>query len=65
MIATFASLGFVAGIVANFTGKFIIPWLSTFVLPTIGIDWILSGVAGALITIGLVSAYAYLSGPQQ
>ena len=65
MILTFAVLGFVAGIVANFTGKFVIPWLSTFVLPTIGIDWILSGVAGALITIGLVSAWAYMSGPEQ
>lgn len=65
MIVTLAVLGFVAGIVANFTGKYVIPWLSTFVLPTIGIDWILSGVAGALITIGLVSAYAYMSGPEQ
>jgi len=65
MILTFAVLGFVAGIVANFTGKFVIPWLSTFVLPTIGIDWILSGVAGALITIGLVSAWAYKSGPEK
>jgi hypothetical protein len=65
MIVTFAVLGFVAGIVANFTGKFVIPWLSTFVLPTIGIDWILSGVAGALITIGLVTAWAYMTGPEQ
>ncbi len=63
MIATFSILGFVAGLVANFTGKFVIPWLSTFVLPTIGIDWILSGVAGAVITIGLVTAWAYVSGP--
>jgi len=62
MIATFGALGFLAGIVANFTGKHIIPWLSTFVLPTIGIDWILSGVAGALITVGLVTAWAYMSG---
>lgn len=62
MIATFAFLGFVAGIVANFTGKFIIPWLSTIVIPAIGIDWILSGVAGALITVGLVTAWAYMSG---
>jgi len=61
MIATFALLGFVAGIIANFTGKVIIPWLSTIVLPSIGIDWILSGVAGSMITIGLVSAWAYLS----
>jgi len=63
MIVTFAFLGFVAGIVANFTGKFIIPWLSTIVIPAIGVDWILSGVAGALITVGLVTAWAYMSGP--
>ena len=62
MIATFGCLGFIAGIVANFTGKVIIPWLSTIVIPAIGIDWILSGVAGALITVGLVTAWAYMSG---
>ena len=65
MVATFAVLGFVAGIVANFTGKFIIPWLSTIIIPAIGIDWILSGVAGALITVGLVTAWAYMSGPSE
>jgi hypothetical protein len=65
MIGTFAFLGFVAGIMANFTGKFIIPWLSTIVVPAIGVDWILSGIAGALITIGLVTAYAYMSGPSE
>jgi len=65
MIVTFALLGFVAGIVANFTGKVVIPWLSKIVLPAIGIDWILSGAAGALITLGLVTAWAYLSGPEQ
>jgi hypothetical protein len=62
MIVTFAFLGFVAGIMANFTGKVVIPWLSTIVVPAIGIDWILSGVAGALITVGLVTAWAYMSG---
>jgi len=63
MIAFFGFLGFLAGIVANFTGKYVIPWLSQIVLPTIGIDWILSGVAGALITVGLVTAWAYMTGP--
>jgi len=65
MIVTFALLGFVAGVVANGTGKYVIPYLSTVVLPMIGVDWILSGVAGALITIGLVTAWAYMSGPEQ
>jgi len=63
MIATFSFLGFVAGVMANFTGKYVIPWLSAMVLPSIGLDWILSGAAGALITIGLVTAWAYMSGP--
>jgi len=65
MIGTFGFLGFVAGLVANFTGKVIIPWLSSIVLPAVGIDWILSGVAGALITIGLVTAWAYMSPGEQ
>ncbi len=66
MILSFSVLGFVAGVIANFTGKYVIPWLSTFVLPAIGIDWILSGVAGAMITIGLVTAWAYMTaGPEQ
>jgi len=63
MIVTFALLGFVAGVVANFTGKYVIPWLSTIMLPSIGVDWFLSGIAGALITLGLVTAWAYMSGP--
>jgi hypothetical protein len=62
LIATFAILGFMAGIFANFTYKDIIPWLSTIVFPVIGLDWIFSGLAGALITVGLVTAWAYMSG---
>jgi hypothetical protein len=65
MITTFGFLGFIAGLVANFTGKVIIPWLSQIVVPAIGIDWILSGVAGALITVGLVTAWAYMSPGEQ
>lgn len=65
MIGTFAVLGFLAGLIANATWKFVIPWLSTVVFPTLGLEWIFSGVAGALITLGLVSAWAYVSGPTE
>jgi hypothetical protein len=65
MIGTFAVLGFVAGMVANFTWKYIIPWLSSIVFPMIGLEWVFSGMAGALITLGLVSAWAYISGPSE
>jgi hypothetical protein len=30
--------------------------------PTIGLDWILSGFAGAVLTVGLVMAWAYITG---
>ncbi len=65
MIGTFALLGFVAGMVANFTWKYVIPWLSAIVFPMIGLEWVFSGIAGAVITLGLVSAWAYLSGPSE
>ena len=63
MIGTFAVLGFFAGLVANATWRYVIPWLSAVVFPTLGLEWIFSGVAGAFITLGLVTAWAYISGP--
>ena len=61
IFAMFALLGFMAGIIAKATFQNIIPWiLANF--PTIGLDWVLSGFAGALLTIGLVTAWVYISG---
>jgi len=62
MLTTFGILGFLAGVVANFTYKHVIPWLSELVLPTLGLEWIFSGLAGAALTVVLVTAWAYLSG---
>ncbi len=65
MLTTFAILGFFAGVIANFTYRYVIPWLSELVLPVIGLDWIFSGLAGAALTVVLVTAWAYLSGPKE
>jgi hypothetical protein len=65
MVGTFAVLGFLAGLVANATWTYVIPWLSAFVFPTLGLEWIFSGIAGAFITLGLVTAWAYISGPSE
>ncbi len=65
MLVTFAILGFFAGVIANFSFKYVIPWLSNIVFPVIGLDWIFSGIAGAGLTILLVTAWAYLSGPPE
>lgn len=57
----FALLGFMAGIIAKATYANIIPWIMLH-FPTIGLDWILSGFAGAVLTVGLVMAWAYITG---
>ena len=51
MFAMFGLLGFIAGIIANFSAIYVIPVLSTLVFPAIGLDWILSGFAGAFLTV--------------
>ncbi|MCW3982156.1 MAG: hypothetical protein NWE81_03490 [Candidatus Bathyarchaeota archaeon] len=60
----FGLLGFAAGIVANFTAKYVIPWLSALVLPSIGLEWALSGFAGAFLTVLLVTVWAHVSSPE-
>ena len=60
----FGLLGFVAGIIANFTAKYVIPWLSRLVIPSIGMEWVLSGFAGAFLTVLLVTVWAHVTAPE-
>lgn len=61
----FGLLGFVAGIIANFTAKYVIPWLSLVVFPQMALEWFLSGFAGAFLTVLMVTAWAYVSGSSE
>ncbi len=65
IFAMFGLLGFVAGIIANFTAKYVIPWFATLVFPAIGLEWILSGFAGAFLTVMLVTVWAYVTSPTE
>ena len=58
-----ALLGFVAGIVAQLCATFVIPWFVE-VLPLLGsvTTYLISGFAGAILTVALVSVWAYLIG---
>ncbi len=58
-----ALLGFVAGIIAQVTATYFIPWLIE-VLPLLGglTSYLVAGFAGAILTVSLVSAWAYLTG---
>ena len=57
-----ALLGFVAGIIAQVAAVYFIPWLIR-VLPLLGgaTPFLVSGFAGACLTVVLVSAWAYLT----
>ena len=61
-----ALLGFVAGIIAQITAVFIIPWLVA-VLPLLGgaTSFLISGFAGACLTVVLVGAWAYMTGKKE
>ena len=61
-----ALLGFVAGIIAQVTATYFIPWLIS-VLPLLGgaTSFLISGFAGACLTVVMVSAWAYMTGRKE
>ena len=57
-----ALLGFMAGVIAQLTADYIIPWLMTVLPALINVKWVVSGFAGACLTLALVSVWAYVTG---
>ena len=58
-----ALLGFMAGVIAQLAATYFIPWMIS-ILPMLGglSAFMVSGLAGAVLTMGLVGAWAYLTG---
>ncbi len=65
IFAMFGLLGFIAGVIANFTAKYVIPWLAMLIFPTTMLEWVLSGFAGAFLTVLLVTVWAYVTQPSE
>jgi len=63
IIGLVAILGFMAGVIAQLAAVYFVPWMIA-VLPTLGglSTFLISGFAGACLTVALVSAWAYVSG---
>ncbi len=59
-------LGFVAGIIAQVTAVFVIPWMIS-VLPLLGgvSSFLISGLAGACLTVAIVGAWTYITGKKE
>jgi len=60
-----ALLGFMAGVIAQLTADYVIPWLMTVLPALINIKWVVSGVAGACLTLVLITAWAYMTGRER
>ena len=57
-----AILGFLAGIIAQVAAVYFIPWFMS-VLPLLGgaTSFVISGCAGAVLTVAIVSVWAYMT----
>jgi hypothetical protein len=59
-----ALLGFMAGVVVQLTADYFIPWLMVVMPALVQVRFVVSGLAGAALTLVLVSLWAYFSGSQ-
>ena len=58
-----ALLGFVAGVIAQLTATYFIPWLINSLPALAGATtYLISGFAGACLTVVLVGAWAHMTG---
>jgi len=60
-----AILGFIAGVIAELTAEYVIPALIAILPAFFSAKYILSGLAGAFLTLVLVSIWAYVTGPRE
>ena len=65
VLLTFALLGFIAGILANVAYHTIIPTLIAAFPTILQAEWVLSGFAGAFLTIVVVVVWAYFTRSKQ
>jgi len=65
VFALVAVLGFIAGVIAQLTADYAIPWLVTVLPELVKIRFLISGFAGACLTLVLISVWAYITGPSE
>ena len=56
-----ALIGFVGGVLADVAGEYVIPALVRLLPTLFSVRQILSGLAGAILTLGIVFVWAYLT----
>lgn len=62
MFVFIAILGFFAGVIADLAATYAIPAMAAVLPAFLSSGYLLSGLAGACLTVALVSVWAYISG---
>ncbi|MCW4005193.1 MAG: hypothetical protein NWF04_01135 [Candidatus Bathyarchaeota archaeon] len=62
IFAVVALLGFIAGVVAQLFAEYAVPWIMTVLPGILEAKFLLSGLAGSVLTVAMVSVWAYFSG---
>lgn len=65
VFALVAVLGFIAGVIADLTATYVIPALTAILPAFLNARYLLSGFAGAVLTLVLVSVWAYITAPSE
>ena len=65
VFAVIALLGFLAGVIAQLTFEYAIPWLASVLPALVQAKFIVSGLAGACLTLVMVSVWAYFTGKRE
>jgi len=65
IFAFIAILGFIAGVIAELTAEYVLPVLVTLLPSFLSAKYLLSGLAGAVLTLALVSVWAYFTGSSE
>ena len=60
-----AILGFIAGVVADLSATYVIPALSAVLPAFLSARYLMSGFAGACLTLVMVSVWAYITGTRE
>ncbi len=61
ILGLFAILGFIAGVIANFTYRYVLPVVLAIFPEILSIEWVLSGLAGAFLTLCMLLVWVYTS----
>jgi hypothetical protein len=57
-----ALLGFMAGVIAQLTADYVIPWLMVVLPALVQVRFVVAGFAGAALVLVVVSIWAYATG---